>query len=289
MKMQSNTRTVPAGNQTEVARKQHGRLLIALAILLVAFIAVLVRDSEFWFGSDAAVDSTPANSVNATAPALAAAPAKTIPTPVAQAVTPKNQVAPQASTFTSTSTQPVVAERKHTANPVTPVVVAKRPALVPLQVEMVTRDTQRTIHLANNAGSNVAKLEMPKAELPSKSTHQPAATMTVASLPMNAAEREPISSANAELRPAVDSTYPLLGPKMSVEGSVVLQAVIGTDGTIEDLRVVSGPAILSVAARQAVRQWHFKPYLQNGQAVETKATITVNFSIRVSDNPAKSS
>jgi periplasmic protein TonB len=68
---------------------------------------------------------------------------------------------------------------------------------------------------------------------------------------------------------------------------VVLQALIGADGVIEDLRVMSGPAILVSAAQQAVREWRFKPYLQNGQPVETKAKITVNFTIKVSDNMAK--
>ena len=73
---------------------------------------------------------------------------------------------------------------------------------------------------------------------------------------------------------------------MKVQGSVVLQAVIGADGNIENLRVVSGPAILTAAAQQAVRQWRFKPYMQNGEPVETRATITVNFSIRISDDAA---
>jgi len=68
-----------------------------------------------------------------------------------------------------------------------------------------------------------------------------------------------------------------------------LQAVVGADGMIENLRVINGPSILAAAAKQAVRQWHFKPYLQNGQPVETKAIITVNFSIHVGDNPAQSS
>ena len=58
--------------------------------------------------------------------------------------------------------------------------------------------------------------------------------------------------------------------------------------TIENLSVLSGPAILATAAQQAVRQWRFKPYLQNGQPVETKTRITVNFSIRVADNPSTS-
>jgi protein TonB len=74
-----------------------------------------------------------------------------------------------------------------------------------------------------------------------------------------------------------------------VEGSVVLQALIGADGLIQDVRVVSGPAILSSAAREAVRQWRFKPYLQNGQPVETKAKITVNFTIKVTGDSAKAS
>jgi protein TonB len=69
-----------------------------------------------------------------------------------------------------------------------------------------------------------------------------------------------------------------------VQGSVVLQAVVGTDGSIENLRVLSGPAVLATAAQQAVRQWRFKPYLQNGQPVETKARIIVNFTIRISDD-----
>jgi len=43
--------------------------------------------------------------------------------------------------------------------------------------------------------------------------------------------------------------------------------------------VLSGPAILSAAAREAVKQWRFKPYLQAGQPVETEARITVNFTI----------
>jgi hypothetical protein len=47
---------------------------------------------------------------------------------------------------------------------------------------------------------------------------------------------------------------------------------------------MSGPAILASAAQQAVGKWKFKPVFQNGMAVETKATITVNFSIRVNDS-----
>jgi protein TonB len=66
---------------------------------------------------------------------------------------------------------------------------------------------------------------------------------------------------------------------MKVQGAVVLQALIGREGNIEDLRVLSGPAILSSAAMEAVKQWHFKPYFQGGRPVDTEARITVNFTI----------
>ena len=150
--------------------------------------------------------------------------------------------------------------------------MTNRAALPPMDVEVVAGDTHRIIH----PGSNVAKVE-----IPSDSNRVSAVATSVVAQPTNAADRERLAS--------VDLTYPLLGQHMKVQGSVVLQAVVGTDGTIQGLRVLSGPAILTAAAQQAVREWHFKPYLQNGQPVETKATIVVNFSIRVADNPAKTS
>jgi protein TonB len=73
--------------------------------------------------------------------------------------------------------------------------------------------------------------------------------------------------------------YPRLARQMKVEGTVILQAMISKDGSIQELQVLSGPGILSTAAREAVKQWHFKPYLVNGQPVETQARITVNFTI----------
>jgi protein TonB len=87
------------------------------------------------------------------------------------------------------------------------------------------------------------------------------------------------ATATQALERPVNPSYPVLARQMKVQGSVVLQAWIAKDGLIQDLKVVSGPAILSSAAREAVRQWRFKPYLQDGQPVETEAKITVNFTI----------
>jgi TonB family protein len=144
-----------------------------------------------------------------------------------------------------------------------------------MDVEVVAGDSHRTVH----PGSNVKKVE-----ILNDSNRAP----QMASLPANAAERESLTAAAPELRQSVDAIYPTLGDHSKVQGSVVLQAIVGADGTIENLHVVSGPAILITAAQQAVREWHFKPYLQNGRPVETKARITVNFSIRVTDSASAS-
>jgi TonB family protein len=260
--------------QMNLADKQPRRLRIALVLLLIALAVVIVKDRAFWFGGDdlAASDAVIPESAPKATPAAAAKISQPVAAPIAAA---RKHLAAK------TSTEPSIAEPTHqeAANSDSPVVAAKRTVLPPLDVEVVAGDTHRTIH----PGSNVTKVE-----IPSGSNSVSAVSASMASLPTNAAERESLTSGMVpELRQTIDSNLPLLAEHMRVQGSVVLQAVVGADGIIEDLRVLSGPAVLSAAAQQAVRQWRFKPVLQNGQAVETKARITVNFSIRVSDSPAK--
>jgi protein TonB len=57
----------------------------------------------------------------------------------------------------------------------------------------------------------------------------------------------------------------------------VLQAVIGKDGTVQNLRVISGHPLLVGAAIDAVKQWHYKPYYLNAEPVEVETQIVVNF------------
>src|SRR5205807_5376156 len=95
-----------------------------------------------------------------------------------------------------------------------------------------------------------------------------------------AAERVDVSSDVANVvTHSVTPGYPMLARQMKVQGSVILQALIGRDGLIQDLHVVSGPPILATAAEEAVKQWHFKPHYQGSETVETEAKITVNFTI----------
>jgi len=220
--------------------------MLALGLLLAALAAILIKDRQFWFGSEqATIDSDMAQT--ATLPPVVR------PTPKPAPAASGHVVKKLAPVLSNAGTQPAEV----------PALAVNRTVLPPLDIEVVAGSSHKKLH----PGSVTTKLEI----------ISPAAAQPVPATP--AAEREPI----ADAQPA----YPLLAQHMNVQGSVVLQALIGADGVVENLRVLSGPAILASAAQQAVREWRFKPIVQNGQAVESKATITVNFTIKIADNSAK--
>jgi protein TonB len=73
--------------------------------------------------------------------------------------------------------------------------------------------------------------------------------------------------------------YPPIAKAARVSGTVVLQATISKQGTIENLKIVSGPAMLQQAAVDAVRQWRYRPYLLNNEPVEVDTTVNVIFTL----------
>lgn len=75
----------------------------------------------------------------------------------------------------------------------------------------------------------------------------------------------------------VEPVYPPLARSARIQGSVVLEAIISKDGTMQQLQVLSGHPLLAPAAVEAVRQWRYKPYILNGEAIEVETQITVNF------------
>lgn len=77
----------------------------------------------------------------------------------------------------------------------------------------------------------------------------------------------------------IQPSYPTLAREARIHGTVLLQAVIAKDGTIQQLQVMSGHPMLVPAAIAAVKQWHYKPYLLNGIPVEVETTVTVNFQL----------
>ena len=238
-------------------QNDRSRMFLALVLLSVALAVVVVNDREFWF------DDADATVANETTP-------EWVPSSVAQTPAAPATIATKPITASKALSKPAIAAR--------PVTASSRNVIPPLEVEVVAGNTHGTVRL----GSNPEKVEMPLGSSfgAANSTLAERGPATVA------AERVTLAKAPARQQ-LVEPAYPLLGRQMKVQGSVLLQAFIGADGSIRDLRVLSGPAILASAAREAARQWQFKPYLQNGQPVETQAKITVNFTIKVLENGAR--
>lgn len=79
------------------------------------------------------------------------------------------------------------------------------------------------------------------------------------------------------LKTKIDPVYPAEALRNHVSGTVVLHAVISSNGSVKALRVICGPASLQQAALDAVRQWTYRPYLLNNIPVDVETTINVVF------------
>jgi len=85
--------------------------------------------------------------------------------------------------------------------------------------------------------------------------------------------------ASAVVISQVAPIYPAKAKKKHIEGQVLLQARIGVDGIVQDLKVISGNRELTQAAIDAVRQWRYRPTLRDGTPVEVTTKITVTFTL----------
>jgi TonB family protein len=77
----------------------------------------------------------------------------------------------------------------------------------------------------------------------------------------------------------VEPIYPRQALERRLEGRVRLRGVVTEDGTLRDLKVVSGDPLLAQAAMEAVVQWRYRPYRLNGQAIRRPTEITLVFKL----------
>jgi protein TonB len=97
-----------------------------------------------------------------------------------------------------------------------------------------------------------------------------------------AAPKKITVSGGVEAANIISQTHPVYPPiarAARVQGVVVLHATISKTGTIENLTVVSGPAMLQQAAITAVQSWRYKPTVLDGEPVEVDTTVDVNFTL----------
>jgi TonB family protein len=231
----------------------------ALGLLLVTLGVVLYADRDFWFPEP---QENTARNVPTVQPAQSSQSGpETVPASANKRGHRENRGARNREAPKPTQSVEV---------PTSPVSIS-RTALPPLEVEVVAGDNHKNVR----PGSNSLKVDL---EPGTKSQiAEPASTENVVT---NAGERSDVSSNPGDVvSHSVQPGYPLLARQMKVQGAVVLLALIGRDGLIQNLSILSGPPILAKAAREAVSQWHFKPHYQGAEPVETQAKITVNFTI----------
>jgi periplasmic protein TonB len=242
---------------------QRRHMLIALGLLLLALAIVVVRDwplVQAWISPP-----QPTSRLSNAAPS----PDVAEPPMSSPSIAANTKAVPKKTAVSAP------AETKPAAADTVPAVVAtNRTLLPPLEVEVVAGSHRRTLRPGTNSVHVDLQSENAPAQVDAAAPAQDSGPVA------NAAEKVRLSPDTLQVlsRP-VEPSYPLLARQMKVQGSVVLQALIGKSGNIQDLQVLSGPAILSTAAMEAVRQWHFRPYYVQGETTETQARITVNFTI----------
>jgi protein TonB len=175
---------------------------------------------------------------------------------------------------------------------------AKTPAAEQVAPDQVTTPVAVVPSRTNGRASNAAPIEVKTetrrpqsapqemAEAPSiatlGSTSQPEALNTIAhattAVPA-APSSQRISQGVSDglLIKRVQPLYPQQALQMHTQGKVALQATIAKDGSVRNVRVVSGPAVLGRAASEAVRQWKYRPYTLNGEPIEVQTEININF------------
>jgi TonB family protein len=238
---------------------QQRLMITALGLLLLALGFVLYRDRDFWF-PDATVTEDRQQPQDAAM------------TTAAAGMRESHMAAGNKKSRTRTATVEEAETREPSGTTVT------RTVLPPLEIEVVAGNTHQRLHPSNNS----IQVDMQHGAAPAEVAREVPvdSSETAASVTTNAAEHAEVSAETSEaVSHSVTPGYPTLARQMKVQGSVILLALIGRDGLIQDLHVLSGPPILANAAQEAVRQWHFKPHYQGADAVETQARITVNFTI----------
>lgn len=239
------------------------QMLIALTLLLVALIIILAKDRDFWFPSAPAMhsESEPTEEVLPKRMPQSAA------TPTPQPVVPGRAKVKVSVSRPATEPKPGDASAA---------IVTSRTVLPPLEIEVVAGDQHRPIQESNSSVKVDLQSPTPAASEKPFSVQEAANSSGASDL----SGQVHVSPKTAEVvSRSVEPNYPLLAKQMRIQGTVVLEALIGREGNIQHIQVLSGPAILSAAAQQAVQQWRFRPYLLAGKAVETETRITVRFSI----------
>ena len=88
-----------------------------------------------------------------------------------------------------------------------------------------------------------------------------------------------VASTSSRMIHYVRPIYPKAAKKAHIEGTVRFEVLISKTGELREIHLVSGDSILVPAALEAVKQWRYAPTLLNGEPVEVKTTVDINFTL----------
>ncbi len=274
--------------------EKRGMLLAVVAVLLLSVLAVILWTSgaTLWRSGGNAAGTVPVNSPETKAVALP--PSNPEDKGRGQpAISAESETPAPAPKATKSSSQE---EPKEKSKPQERSVAAKPALKAPAEKQAGTHD-DAVLRLPPPVPRDVA--EGKKEEAPPNGTagmlgSVPGGMPNAASnnvvnivkdvpvvVPKIGAQKVRISSGVAQglLLHEVKPQYPSQARQAHVQGTVVLQVVIGKDGAVQSLHVVSGHPMLNQAALDAVRRWRYKPYRLDGEPVEADTQINVNFTL----------
>ncbi len=248
---------------------------------LLAVAAILVLVTVFYFGwaqfhKPVTTNSPTSGPLQPPPPDFGAADtANQAPPPAAShpAPAPIAQDSNQGETINRFSRGSKVAEDRVT----TPIAVVSHSASpasqTPMQVKSeLQRPTPSTLGQESAEAPSIANLGAPKPDALNTIIRS-----TAAVIPTAPSQRVSQGVVEGKVLKAVQPLYPLQAVQMHVQGTVTLQATVAKDGSVSNVKVISGPASLARAASDAVRQWKYRPFLLNGDPVEAQTTVKINF------------
>jgi|HubBroStandDraft_2_1064218.scaffolds.fasta_scaffold11866_3 protein TonB len=249
--------------------------LVAPEVLAVAALLLLVVVGSVWMVRRRHTSSSPVVTAETKAPS--SIPTAPTASADAQPVTAANSAGSTSKNDVQSKPQDQNAAGKTNTNAAQP----KDTTTPPVQVLSVPVEAPKTTTIAKReepAATDAAPPSLPGAMA---SNMGPLVKDISANVPKLAGQKLRVSSgvAQGQLLRQVNPQYPPQARQERVEGTVVLQAVIGKDGSVRNLNIVSGPSLLTKAAMEAVKQWRYRPFALNGEPVEADTQINVNFKL----------
>jgi TonB family protein len=207
------------------------------------------------------------------------------PKPISQVATTKDSRTRAYATKARTKEQPKLPKRGDTPNSLSKPESARQandradelsPRKVSGSITPVAKQEPPSGNAADMPNSSPPVLaNLVASKVPNFVTDIPVVAPTIA----NERQKDSSGVAQGSLIRQVNPRYPQQAVQARVEGTVVLQAVIGKDGSVQELHPLSGSPLLIPAAMDAVRQWRYKPYQLNGEPVEAETQINVKFAL----------